>query len=47
MSEISPNLVIRLNFIGKFTDMAKYNLNMAKSPLLADFFQLWTNLTEF
>ena len=47
MSEISPNLVIRLNFIGKFTDMAKYNLNMAKSPLLADFCQLWTNLTEF
>ena len=30
MSEISPNLVIRLNFIGKFTDMAKIQLKSGK-----------------
>ena len=40
MSEISPNLVIRLNFIGKFTDMAKIQLKYGKITAFGGLFPI-------
>ena len=40
MSEISPNLVIRLNFIGKFTDMAKIQLKSGKITAFGGLFPI-------
>ena len=44
MSEISPNLVMRLNFIGKFTDMAKIQL---KSDKITAFGGLYSIFHQF
>ena len=44
MSEISPNLVIRLNFIGKFTDMAKIQI---KSEKITPFGGIFPIMDEF
>ncbi len=40
MSEISPNLVIRLNFIGKFTHMAKIQLKYGKITAFGGLFPI-------
>ena len=44
MSEISPNLVIRLNFIAKFTDMPKIQL---KSDKITAFGGLYSIFHQF
>jgi len=47
MSEISLTLVLQIKTSKIINDMAKYNKNLRKSALLAEYFSFWTDLTVF
>ena len=47
MSDFSLTLVLRLTTSKIINDVAKVQINLRKSALLAEYFSSWTNLTIF